>query len=391
MTEYKAVQPVDSLSENRPGQGRGASRVATGSIWLMYTLIVLEILFMVSPFGLYYYSAYSIPLNALAANPSKGWLVQHILPHFAYHTSTLAHILIGISWPLMLIGLGIFLVGFAQIYWAKFTGKGAVAVGLYRYVRHPQYVALGIVGLGATLYWSRFLVVIAYITMLYLYGWLARFEETRCLQKFGEPYANYLRHTSRFFPGIGTGSTPAAGSLTRSIVWVVAWVLTLAVSVSIGFLLKQHVIDAMARVEGSNSVLVALAPVDNLSHYNSLLVSDPMIREAMAGLDGPNITYLAPMTWSIPELGLSPVPGYETNARDELRHPTQHGNSLDFDPSHMRLLVTKAEGVRAGDDILMEALAVTPLLEITVIDGVVNAIDDKPHESYWDGIPVPVY
>ena len=88
--------------------------------------------------------------------------------------------------PLILIGLALFLVGFAQIYWAKFTGRAAVELGLYRYVRHPQYVALALVGLGTTFYWSRFIVLVAYVTMLFLYYFLANHEERVCVEKFGD-------------------------------------------------------------------------------------------------------------------------------------------------------------------------------------------------------------
>ena len=40
-------------------------RAVKTSAWVLYTLIVLEILFMVSPFAAYYYSIYATPLNAL--------------------------------------------------------------------------------------------------------------------------------------------------------------------------------------------------------------------------------------------------------------------------------------------------------------------------------------
>jgi protein-S-isoprenylcysteine O-methyltransferase Ste14 len=148
-------------------------RAAKTSAWLLYTLIVLEILFMVSPFAAYYYSIYATPLNLLRESPSTAWLTMYLLPHFTYSDSWLANGLILVSWPLIFLGIMIFMVGFCQIYWSKFTGKGAVAVGLYRFIRHPQYVALAIIGLGTSLYWSRFIVVIAFVSMLCIYMFLA--------------------------------------------------------------------------------------------------------------------------------------------------------------------------------------------------------------------------
>ncbi len=175
-------------------------RALKTSAWVLYTLIVLEILFMVSPFAAYYYSIYATPLNALQEMQQTAWLTMYILPHFTYSDSWLANGLVLISWPLILLGVVLFVLGFCQIYWSKFTGKGAVAVGLYKFIRHPQYVALAIIGLGTSLYWSRFIVVIAFVSMLCIYYFLARVEEGVCLNKFGDSYRDYMERTGMFLP-----------------------------------------------------------------------------------------------------------------------------------------------------------------------------------------------
>ncbi len=146
---------MTDVADSAMGKGLRASA------WLLYCMIVFEILFMVSPFALYYYSVYSLPLNWLQEGVHTGWLTLHILPHFTYTASMLSNTLLLAAWPLILLGLMLFFMGFVQIYWAKLTGKANVEVGLYRYIRHPQYVALAIVGLGTSIYWSRFIVLIA--------------------------------------------------------------------------------------------------------------------------------------------------------------------------------------------------------------------------------------
>ena len=104
-------------------------RTIKTSAWFLYTLIVLEILFMVSPFAAYYYSIYATPLNALQESQYAAWLTMYLLPHFTYSDSWLANGLILISWPLILLGIVLFVLGFCQIYWSKITRKGAVEVG----------------------------------------------------------------------------------------------------------------------------------------------------------------------------------------------------------------------------------------------------------------------
>ena len=125
---------------------------------------------------------------------------MHILPHFTYTQSVLSNALILVSWPLILMGLVLFFVGFAQVYWSKLTGKTNVEAGLYRHIRHPQYAALAILGLGTTIYWSRFLVLMAYVSMMFVYYFLARHEEEVCLAKFGTVYRDYRERTGMFLP-----------------------------------------------------------------------------------------------------------------------------------------------------------------------------------------------
>jgi len=92
-------------------------RAVKTSAWLLYTLIVLEILFMVSPFAAYYYSIYATPLNALQESQHTAWLTMYLLPHFTYSDSWLANGLILISWPLILLGIVLFVFGFVVRVW----------------------------------------------------------------------------------------------------------------------------------------------------------------------------------------------------------------------------------------------------------------------------------
>jgi protein-S-isoprenylcysteine O-methyltransferase Ste14 len=168
--------------------------------WVFYVAIVFEILFMISPFGLYYYAAHGPSLNLLHRSPWTAWLTDFVPPHFSYTSSRFLDALSGLGLPLILLGVVLFVVGFVQVYWAKVCGRGLVTSGLYALARHPQYLALAIIGLGAFFVWPRVLVLIMYVTMLFLYGLLARWEEARCLEKFGGAYRAYQRRTGMFLP-----------------------------------------------------------------------------------------------------------------------------------------------------------------------------------------------
>src|SRR5438445_8705314 len=60
--------------------------------FLAYFFITLEMLFMVTPFALYYYSAYAPLLSAPSNFPAAAWLPAFFLPHLSRseeHTSEL--------------------------------------------------------------------------------------------------------------------------------------------------------------------------------------------------------------------------------------------------------------------------------------------------------------
>jgi len=98
--------------------------------------------------------------------------------------------------PLVLLGMGFFLSGAGQIFRRKLLGGGAVTGGLYRWVRHPQYASLAVVGLGLLLLWPRYYLLLAFVTMCALYVALARAEERQMLKAFGDGYRSYLTRTS---------------------------------------------------------------------------------------------------------------------------------------------------------------------------------------------------
>jgi hypothetical protein len=76
-----------------------------------------------------------------------------------------------------------------------------VTSGLYRFVRHPQYISLTIFGLGILLTWGRAITFIAFFLMMILYYYLAKTEEATCIRLFGEDYERYREKTSFIFPG----------------------------------------------------------------------------------------------------------------------------------------------------------------------------------------------
>jgi len=153
--------------------------------------VILEPIWMLLPFAGFLYGSV-LHIQTLNQNPHTAWLTHFVFP-----------VLTG-GWLgpiLVVVGFGIFLVGAGQIYWAKFRRSGLVSRGLYRFVRHPQYIALTLFGGGILLTWGRAITFLAFFMMMFLYYYLAKSEERICIRLFGDDYLRYRERTSFIFPG----------------------------------------------------------------------------------------------------------------------------------------------------------------------------------------------
>ncbi|MHC5078442.1 MAG: methyltransferase family protein [Planctomycetota bacterium] len=212
------------MTENSgPREGRRwMSRIGEWILKILGVFVILEPIWMLLPFaGFLYGSILHIPV--LARNPSTAWLTHFVFP-----------VLTG-GWlgpVLVAVGFLVFLFGAGQIYGAKIRRTGLVTGGLYRFVRHPQYIALTLFGFGILLTWGRAITFLAFFMMMFLYALLARSEERNCIRLFGEAYERYRARTSFIFPGDRwlrpLGEKLPALPLPPLLAWTGAFLLSLA-------------------------------------------------------------------------------------------------------------------------------------------------------------------
>jgi len=166
-------------------------RIGRGLVKILTLFVILEPIWMLLPFAGFLYGSV-LQIQTLNRNPSTSWLT-----HFVFPVLTL-----GWLGPILVVGgLLVFCIGAGRIYWAKFRRSGIVTGGLYRFVRHPQYIALTMFGLGLLLAWGRAIMFIAFFMMMFLYYYLTRSEERTCVRLFGDEYREYRLRTSFIFPG----------------------------------------------------------------------------------------------------------------------------------------------------------------------------------------------
>jgi len=265
---------------------------------LAYFLIGIEIIIMISPFALYFYSVYGPVLQALAANPLTSWSTEFFLPHLVFPADPLIGA-ISLLQVLMIVGLLLFFLAAIPLYYGRFTGKGVVVRGFYSKVRHPQYLFLAISGFGLMLYWPRFIILIMYVTMLFVYYALARNEEWRMRRVQPEAYERYLARTPMFLIG------EPGGRLYRLLFgriqskWLgiaAAYCLTVTLAMLLAFGLRSYTVRTLPMVKAPDSrrILSVFPRPDRevLAVYQAALGS-AQVREALQGREA-NAVYLLP-------------------------------------------------------------------------------------------------
>ena len=108
-----------------------------------------------------------------------------------------------LGYGLLIVGIGIFIQGWRELYRARQQDR-LVTTGLYSLVRHPQYTGLfiGLFGEGVV-HWPTLFSVVLLPVIVLAYALLARSEEKRVIEQFGDEYRAYQRKVPMFFPRMG--------------------------------------------------------------------------------------------------------------------------------------------------------------------------------------------
>ncbi|MGI6456775.1 MAG: methyltransferase family protein [bacterium] len=81
--------------------------------------------------------------------------------------------------------------------------KKLVVQGLYRYVRNPMYVGMGLICLGESLYFSSFILFCYTLgALLCFHLRVILYEEPVLRRQFGESYVEYCQRVNRWMPRV---------------------------------------------------------------------------------------------------------------------------------------------------------------------------------------------
>ncbi len=365
--------------------------------WLLNLIVVFEIIYMISPFAIYYYSSYGPALNFLHNWPQTAWLSGFFLPHFAETSSWLLNTLPIFGWVLVIAGLVFFLIGAGQIYYAKFAKKGEVTAGLYKFIRHPQYLAFAIMGLGLLFAWPRFTVLLMYSTMLFVYYFLARHEERECEVRYGEGYRIYKEKTAMFIPGNLTffdklPSLPKSG-WQRAAAIVVLYLVVIALTATAGMGIRKYALSKISTHYAQDAAVIAVAAMSEAEIKESMRIAfdDQQVQREITAAGYTTgeklLIHIVPSNWHLADLPLEKIP--------EGIHG--HHQPKPFDRNQYKILIARAKlfanGPVSGEAIIMKTYAREPIVvaKIDMAKGEVVAVETPPAHVLWGDIRTPLF
>ena len=101
----------------------------------------------------------------------------------------------------IIMGIGILLViyGWKQIHKARQQGTLMIE-GIYKYIRHPQYLGFLMITLGLNVMWLTIITLVMWPILAVLYWRLAKKEDKEMEEQFGEEFLEYKRRVPGFIP-----------------------------------------------------------------------------------------------------------------------------------------------------------------------------------------------
>ena len=108
-----------------------------------------------------------------------------------------AAIEMSIGYAFILAGILLIVKGWVRVYFLK---DRLITDGVYGLVRHPQYTGIFLAVFGQLVHWPTIPTLVLAPLIIYAYVHLARWEERRLFERFGDAYLEYRREVPTFVP-----------------------------------------------------------------------------------------------------------------------------------------------------------------------------------------------
>jgi protein-S-isoprenylcysteine O-methyltransferase Ste14 len=386
-------------------------KTAFGGAIVLYFIIGLEVLIMISPFAGFFYAVFNPVLLEASRYPATRWLSAFFLPHMVVPPDNFLKAVRVAGSVLFVLGISVFLFCALQVYWSKFRKKGAVTKGLYSFIRHPQYLGLGMAGIGLAILWPRFLVAVLWLCMALVYYLLSKDEERRMLKEHGQSYENYMERTGMFLPKAMEKAIAPSGVMGKAAIFALIAVFT----VGGAFFLRHYTISRLPLWSSGSVVALSIVPEDEamMNHRMGDILGMAQIR-ARLGDGGTHLVYFMPENYVMQGLIADTGGQWRLYKRhhalgmiaDWIFHPFGHlkggghmhghdGAAPDSSGVIRRLVFVRIGNVDVREPSDVFALEATReprfMADVDVHDLRLIDLKDLPPGTGWGAVPTPVF
>ena len=278
-------------------KGKMTKVTALASI-VVFVIVAFEIMIMISPFAFFFYSVFNPIFDWLGRYPATRWLTSFFLPHMILPPTLFLKTIRVAGSAFFIIGAVAFIVCALQVYLGKLFKWGVADKGLYSYIRHPQYLSLGIWGIGMAILWPRFIVLASLSIMFVLYYFLAKDEEKRMLRLYGESYEKFRNDKGMFLPKAVERRLSFLNHVLpkTSLRSVIVSVAIVAIVIGSGFILRMITLHSLPFESDANITIISLLPEDVGRDASAIKIVLSAEREGKIGLsaDRDYLAYLMP-------------------------------------------------------------------------------------------------
>jgi protein-S-isoprenylcysteine O-methyltransferase Ste14 len=390
------------------------NKAILNSAIVLYFIICLEILIMISPFAGFFYSVFNPFLLEIAKYPATKWLSSFFLPHMVVPPDDFLKFIRIMGSVLFVSGIVVFLTCALQVYTNKFFRKGAVSKGLYSFIRHPQYLGLGITGIGLSILWPRFLVAVLWLVMILIYYFLSKDEERRMLKEHPTTYKEYMDRTGMFLPKKIEDSVSPSTILGK----ITLFVLIAVVTIGSAFFLRDYTVRHLPLWTDTNVVALAILPDDmgKMEHRMGDILNMEEVKTRLKDDEHYLVYFLPPnyiMQGLIADTGaewklykhehtISMFADWIIHPFSHLKegHHTMHGSEGHIEHSmttgvERRLVFLKVDNVTISKpyDVFSISAGRTPefMVDMDIHNLSIHDLKELPKDTGWGKVPTPIF
>jgi len=178
-----------------------AFEIGIWNVWIFMVCSLIPVIFLFMPLvsrGQKEGTVFTASFSKMQKNAfSSTQLIFFILVIY----SIFVPLKLGTAW--FYVGLPVFLIGFIPyamlaVNFVTTPLDKPVTTGIYRYSRHPMYLIMFLILLGAGIASASWIFLLLSVVDIILPTLFVKAEERYCLDKYGDAYSEYMKRTPRW-------------------------------------------------------------------------------------------------------------------------------------------------------------------------------------------------